>query len=162
MHCPSCQAENPVGSKFCQNCGARLSSPGATDVPFTDIPSPAYTTSGGSAYGQAPVVQGGLTDNAAGAIAYLTVIPAIVFLLVEPYRSRPFVRFHSVQCIGLALVSIAGQLVLAFMPFHLFLLSSLFSLLIFVLWLIAILSAGQGKRFKLPMIGDIAEQQARR
>ena len=28
----------------------------------------------------------GLTDNAAGAIAYLTIVPAIIFLLIEPYN----------------------------------------------------------------------------
>ena len=43
----------------------------------------------------------GLSDNAAGAIAYITIIPAIVFLLVEPYNKKPFVRFHAWQCIFL-------------------------------------------------------------
>jgi uncharacterized membrane protein len=164
MECPSCHTVNSTGSKFCQNCGAALGEAPSGTASYTEVPpnpAPAYSTPG-AAYGQAPTLQGGLSDNAAGAIAYLTIIPAIVFLLVEPYRSRPFVRFHSVQCLGLALFSIAGHLVLAFLPFHVWTLSSLFSLFIFVLWVIAIVSAGQGKWFKLPAIGDIAEQQSRR
>ena len=36
----------------------------------------------------------GLSDNAAGALAYLTVIPAIIFLIVEPYNKNSFVRFN--------------------------------------------------------------------
>ena len=41
--------------------------------------------------------QSGLSDNAAGALAYVTIIPAIVFLLVEPYNKNSFVRFHAWQ-----------------------------------------------------------------
>jgi uncharacterized membrane protein len=33
-------------------------------------------------------------------------------------------------------------------------------LVFFVAWLIAIINAFQGKMFKLPVIGDLAEQQA--
>ena len=53
----------------------------------------------------APIVEraqgkvGFLTENLAGALAYLTFIPAVVFLVVEPYKKNRFVRFHSVQCL---------------------------------------------------------------
>lgn len=33
-----------------------------------------------------PPAQSGLSDNAAGALAYVTIIPAIIFLIVEPYN----------------------------------------------------------------------------
>ena len=49
----------------------------------------------------ATAASSGLSDNAAGALAYLTVIPAIIFLIVEPYNKNSFVRFHSWQCIFL-------------------------------------------------------------
>ena len=39
--------------------------------------------------------QPGLSDSAAGALAYFTFIPAIIFLIVEPYSRNPFVRFHA-------------------------------------------------------------------
>jgi uncharacterized membrane protein len=108
------------------------------------------------------VVQGGLSDTAAGAIAYLTIIPAIIFLLVEPYRSRPFVRFHAIQCIGLSIVAAVLRIIVGFMPYHFWSLYLLVNLIVFIAWLIAIVSAAQGKWFKLPMIGDIALQQSRR
>ena len=39
----------------------------------------------------------GLSDNAAGAIAYITWIPAVIFLLLSPYNQKPFVKFHAWQ-----------------------------------------------------------------
>ena len=47
--------------------------------------------------------QSGMTDNVAGALAYATIIPAIIFLVVEPYKNSSFVRFHAWQCIFLYL-----------------------------------------------------------
>ena len=49
--------------------------------------------------------QSGLSDNAAGALAYITIIPAIIFLLVEPYNKNSFVRFHAWQCIFLGIAA---------------------------------------------------------
>jgi len=40
-----------------------------------------------------------MTDNVAGALAYVTFIPAIVFLVLEPYSKNRFIRFHSFQCL---------------------------------------------------------------
>jgi uncharacterized membrane protein len=39
-------------------------------------------------------------------------------------------------------------------------LSMLVSLGFFILWLICVISAAQGKWFKVPVIGDFAQQQA--
>ncbi len=41
--------------------------------------------------------QSGLSDNAAGALAYVTIIPAIIFLIVEPYNKNSYIRFHAWQ-----------------------------------------------------------------
>ncbi len=167
MQCQSCHAENTAGAAFCQHCGAPLgaAAPGATYE--TPQPDPGFAPVGPPAgssgpYGQAPVMQGGLSDTAAGAIAYLTIIPAIIFLLVEPYRSRPFVRFHAVQCIGLSIVAAVLRILASFMPYHFWSLYLVINLVVFIAWLIAIVSAAQGKWFKLPVIGDMAEQQSRR
>jgi uncharacterized membrane protein len=112
----------------------------------------------------------GLSDNAAGAIAYLTVIPAIVFLVVEPFNKRSFVRFHSFQCIflcvaaivldiafGIVLTIVTMMMPLAFFGVFLWPLVNLFWLAVVV---ICIVNAYQGKRFKLPIIGNLAEKQA--
>ncbi len=50
----------------------------------------------------------GLSDNAAGAIAYITIIPAIIFLIVEPYNKNSFVRFHAWQSIFLGIACLRG------------------------------------------------------
>jgi uncharacterized membrane protein len=161
MQCPRCLNETSAGA-FCQHCGAALgtqppqSGPAAPPPPRDFIPPAA-------AYG---ATQPGLSDNAAGAIAYLTFIPAVIFLIMEPYARRPFVRFHAWQCLGLTVASIAlhflvGAMVFIFHAFT-FLLSSLVSLLFFVLWLVCVVSAAQGGWFKVPVIGDIAMQQSRR
>jgi uncharacterized membrane protein len=107
----------------------------------------------------------GLSPNAASAIAYLTFIPAIIFLLMEPYNKIPLVRFHSLQSIGLSLVwfvlHVAASLLLTPFGFlmHAFL-GGLISLGLFIAWLISIVKASQGQWFKLPIIGDFALKQA--
>jgi uncharacterized membrane protein len=118
-----------------------------------------------------PAVSSGLTDNLAAALAYVTVIPAIVFLIIEPYNKIPLVRFHSFQSIGLCIVSILlnavlrlGHDILHIIPLSglLFgMLNRVVALIIFIAWLIAILKAFKGEWYKLPLIGDIAERQAR-
>ena len=42
---------------------------------------------------------GALPENVAGALAYFTFIPAIVFLSRPPYKKNRFLRFHSLQCL---------------------------------------------------------------
>jgi len=104
----------------------------------------------------------GLSDNAAGAIAYLTIIPAIIFLLLEPYNRRPFVRFHSYQSIAFCVVALVMHLVLGAIPVLGWIVGAFVSLAFFVLWLVTLFKASKGNWFKLPLIGDFAEQQARR
>lgn len=112
----------------------------------------------------------GLPDNAAGAIAYLTIIPAIVFLVVEPYNKNSYVRFHSFQCIflcvaaivldiafGIVLTIVTMMFPLAFFGVFLWPIVNLFWLAVII---ICIVNAYQGKRFKLPIIGNLAEKQA--
>ena len=62
--------------------------------------------------------QSGLSDNALGAIAYITVVPAIFFLAVEPYNKKPYVRFHAWQSIMLSVVAFILTYALRFfLPF---------------------------------------------
>ena len=45
----------------------------------------------------------GLSDDAASGLAYLTFIPAIIFLVVAPYNTNPKIKFHAWQSIFLSL-----------------------------------------------------------
>jgi uncharacterized membrane protein len=142
---------------FCNNCGAQIAD-GATVCPAC-----AGRTAGASPI--APSVAG-LNDNTAGMLAYVTFIPAIIFLVMEPYNRSRFVRFHSFQCIFLfvvvAIVHFALGVVSA-VPFMIFLtlpLHGLVSLATLILLIFLALKAGQGQRYELPVIGDLAEKQA--
>ena len=112
--------------------------------------------------------QAGLSENAASAIAYLTFIPAIVFLLVPPYNASPYVRFHAWQSILLNATAAAVSFLLSFvlvffMVFGEFLLVTLTRMIWlawFVLWLVCVVKALNGQRFKIPLLGDLAEKQA--
>ena len=104
--------------------------------------------------------QSGLTDNTAGALAYVTIIPAIIFLLVEPYNKSSFVRFHSWQCIFLAIASIAIHLVLGIIPVIGWFILPFASLGILIVWIIVLMKALKGERYELPIIGKFAAQQA--
>jgi uncharacterized membrane protein len=187
MMCPACSTENPAGATFCHNCGASLTaapppppSGGYTQVPqagpaapasgYAQVPPPGAAGTGyAPAAGYAPAQSGGLSDNSAAAIAYITIIPAIIFLVLEPYNRKPFVRYHAMQCIGLHVLWLAVWIVLMilglmFAMVHLHLLILLLWPIcwigLVILWVLCIVSAAQGKWFKLPIIGDFARKQA--
>lgn len=113
-----------------------------------------------------PVQPGGLSENAACALAYITFIPAIIFLVIAPYNQNPKVRFHCWQSISLAVVAViveVGLTVLSVIP-GLVLLTGPLALIIwlafFVLWLIVVMNALNGKMLKIPVIADFAAKQA--
>jgi uncharacterized membrane protein len=110
--------------------------------------------------------QTGLSDNAASGLAYLTFIPAIIFLVVPPYNQNATIRFHSWQSIFLAVGWFAVWVVLVILgmiPFVNFIDVILFPVVgigFLILWILCLVNAFQGKRFKLPVIGDLAAKQA--
>jgi len=109
----------------------------------------------------APAVStGGLTDNVAGMLAYVTIIPAIVFLVVEPYNRNRFVRFHAFQCLFTAAALIVIHIVLMMIPIIGWALSGLISLATLALVIVLMIKAYNGQKWKLPVIGDMAEKQA--
>ncbi|MGD0735250.1 MAG: hypothetical protein ABR976_08895 [Terracidiphilus sp.] len=115
------------------------------------------------------VIAPGLSDNAAAGIAYITLIPAVVLLIVEPYKRSSFVRFHCWQSIfffvGCALVNILVGMAQSVLPPTVFQTMSawqIVGLIFFVVWLVVFINAFNGKRLRLPIVGNIAERQANR
>ena len=102
---------------------------------------------------------GGLEPNVAAALAYFVFI-GIIWLILEPYNKNRFIRFHSIQAIGLAVVSTGISIVLGMIPVLGWILLIFFPLVVFVVWVICAVKAFQNEWFKLPFIGDFAEQQA--
>lgn len=107
-----------------------------------------------------------MADNVAGMLAYVTFIPAIIFLVTPPYNQSRFIRFHSFQSIFFTVAIVALQIVLTFLtvvPFMILItgpLHMLVALGALIIWIILLLKANQGLMFKLPIIGDLAEKQA--
>jgi len=109
---------------------------------------------------QSPAQGSGLSDNAAGALAYVTIIPAIIFLIVEPYNRNSYIRFHSWQSIFFGIAFVAVHIVLGIIPVIGWLILALLDLAFLVLWIFVLLKALKGERFQLPIIGKFAAQQA--
>jgi uncharacterized membrane protein len=140
---------------FCNMCGAQIAD-GTTTCAACSSRAPQATVASG----------GGLTDNVAGMLAYITIIPAILFLVIEPYNKSRFVRFHAFQCLFFAVawtvlwiglniivhIPILGWLTILIWP--------LVGLAGLIIWIILLLKANQGQMWKLPVIGDLAEKQA--
>ena len=155
-HCTKCGATVSEDASFCQNCGQPQPSAAPAAVPSTSARSE-------------------LSENAAALLSYaLGWITGIIFFLID---RRPMVRFHAAQSI----VTFGGLHVLRIalgMPFGVgwwfggfghwggfgigVVLLSFLGLLTFVLWIICMVKAYQGVRFKLPLAGDIAENIAGR
>lgn len=112
--------------------------------------------------------QVGISDKAAGAIAYITVFPAIAFLVLVPYKKSLFVRFHAWQSIFLNFIALiisyllnlfaggggltAGKILIQG--------SGLLVYFWIVVWAFCAVCALGGKSLKLPIIGKLAERQA--
>jgi len=105
-----------------------------------------------------------MAENVAGMLAYFTIIPAIIFLLIEPYNRNRFVRFHSFQCLFTCAALIVLQIVLSFfsyiIPVLMFGVYGLLGLAELALWILLVVKAYQHEMFKLPIVGDLAEKQA--
>jgi uncharacterized membrane protein len=112
----------------------------------------------------------GLSENSLGAIAYITVFPAIFFLAVPPYNKSANVRYNAWQSIILFALAFVLSIVLSLFPLlNTYLESivylSLYSLVSFLWILISVWCAIAtlfGKRIKLPLLGAWAERQSKR
>jgi len=143
MICSHCAAEMPEISVFCPSCGR--SAAAADDEPKAESP----------------------RDALLGALAYITVVPAIVFLAVPAIRGRHFVRFHAWQSVlfVVATAILAGVfrllfVILSVLPVLGFLIAWLSSglgfLAILFLWAVLVAKAAQGQSYELPVIGPMA------
>jgi uncharacterized membrane protein len=150
-YCSKCGTQVPEAATFCQKCGQ---------------PQPASA---------APAQHSGLSQNTAATLSYvLGWLTGLIFFLID---KRPYVRFHAAQSIitfgGFhAIKSILG------MAFGVgwwyggwrhvrhagpaWALISLVSLVSLVLWIVLMVKAYRGERYKLPIAGDLAENLAGR
>jgi len=89
----------------------------------------------------------------------LGVITGVLFLVLEPYSRDPFIRFHAFQSIFFNVVVVVIAVVLGIVPLLGWILYPFFLLAAFIVWIVLMVQAYQERRWKLPVIGDLAEQQ---
>jgi uncharacterized membrane protein len=144
---------------FCPHCG-KAAVAQARPVEGSAVPPPAPPASYGTTAGPATP----MAENVAGMLAYFTIIPAIIFLLIEPYNRNRFIRFHAFQCLFTAAALIVLHIVLSIfgyiVPVLMFGLWGLVGLAELALWILLVVKAYQHEMFKLPIVGDLAEKQA--
>lgn len=101
----------------------------------------------------------GLDENIEGALCYLVWwITGLVFLLLE--RDNKFVKFHAMQSLITFLVITVIIWLFGWIPIFGWITAGVFFLIGFVFWLILMIKAYQGEKFKLPIVGDIAEKNS--
>lgn len=166
--CQSCGTALAADTRFCQTCGSATEL--RSDVSVSAIESPARI---------AVVSPSGETGsktmdtNLVGALTYLAgFVTGIVFLVLDPYKSNSFVRFHAFQSIFFNVAWIAFWIVwmilsavLTPLTAGVFGLIALPLMLIFTLaglgiWIFLMYQAYQQKLFKLPIVGKFAAEHA--
>jgi len=166
--CKSCGTALAGDNRFCQSCGSSTSLMGEASA----------SASGGSGAVVAiasptNLEQKTMDSNLVGALTYLAgFITGIIFLVLEPYNSNSFVRFHAFQSIffnvawiGFWIVWMILSAVLTPLTAGVFGLIALPVMLIFTLagfgiWIFLMYQAYQQKLFKLPIVGKFAAQHA--
>ena len=100
----------------------------------------------------------GLEANVAGLLCYVAGwISGLVFILIE--KENKFVRFHAMQSIIVFGVLSVASIVLGWIPLLNVVIVPLISVLGLVLWIVLMVKAYQGEKYKLPWAGDLAEKQ---
>ena len=108
-----------------------------------------------------------MDPKTAAGLSYLGIwITGLIFFLME--KKNRFVRFHAMQSIlffgGISVLDFIFRIAIDFSPGFLALglscVSLLFGLVAFVGWIVLMINGFQGKYFKLPIVGDMAERYA--
>jgi len=101
----------------------------------------------------------GIDENIEALLTYsLSFISGIVFLLLE--KENRTVRFHAIQSTITFLVIFVATRVLMFIPVIGLILSPILMIASILLWILLMVKAYQGEKYKLPYVGDIAERES--
>lgn len=166
--CASCGATLNPGTTFCGGCGARVSSGLATgNAAAAPAPAPITTAS-------APAAGTGLAPNVAGMLAYTPFIGwiiAILWLVLDPYRNDPFVKFNAMQELLFSVALVAISIVFSILGMIITAITSGFGGLVMlpvwgIFWLAVIAyklylmyRAYNNERPMIPFIGELAAKQ---
>jgi uncharacterized membrane protein len=139
----------PQGGQGWEQPGGYQQQPGSSQQP-------GYQQPGGQYPGQP--AGSGLSENVASGLSYvLTWLTGLIFFLID---KRPEVRFHAMQSIAYGVIWTLVGVVGPRLPGPLDLLFSLVWVALLIGWVVLLIQGFQGRHFKLPVLGDFAEQQA--
>jgi uncharacterized membrane protein len=149
MFCTKCGAQNNDDAVFCAKCGTKIGSQASNEA--------------ASASENAPVkTQTGLERNFAALLSYLFGwISGLIFYFVE---KDSYIRFHAMQSIIVTgaftvlqiLMGALGVVMWRLWVLHM-ILNTLIIMAFLALWIFLMVMSYKGERFKLPLIGDLAE-----
>ena len=101
----------------------------------------------------------GLTENVAGLLCYvLGWVTGIIFILIE--QENKLVRFHAFQSTVVFGVFSVATGILGWIPIIGSILIGIIWVVGFILWIVLMIKAYQGVKYKLPWAGDMAERWA--
>ena len=101
----------------------------------------------------------GIDENVEGLLCYiLGWITGILFLILE--KQNKFVRFHAAQSLATFLPLFVILAVVGTIPLIGWLLAGPISILTLILWLLLMFKALKGERYRLPIVGNFAEEVA--
>jgi len=154
-HCTKCGAAIADNAAFCGSCGSAQATASTASAPA------------GAPAALAPA-QSQMSENLAGLLCYVVGwVTGLIFYFID---KRPYVRFHAAQSVvvfgGLHIINIALGVMfgMSLMMGGLggFSVGVLFYWLIglisFILWILLMIKAYQGERFRVPVAADLAEK----
>lgn len=129
----------------------------STEQPVAEEPTEAAPAAEAKASGKKTSL--GMEENVEALLCYLAGwITGLVFFLLE--KESKFVKFHAMQSIVTFLVLTLLGFFAGAIPFIGWMIAILIWPLNLILWILLMVKAYQGEKFKLPVIGDFAEKQA--
>jgi len=101
----------------------------------------------------------GVDENVEGLLCYiLGWVTGILFLILE--KENKLVRFHAAQSLATFLPLSVILVLIGMMPLIGWLLAGPISILTLILWLLLMFKALKGERYRLPIVGNFAEEVA--
>jgi uncharacterized membrane protein len=100
----------------------------------------------------------GLKENIAGLLCYVGGwVSGLIFILIE--KENKLVRFHAMQSIVVFGALCVAQIVIGWIPIIGWFVALLISILALILWIVLMVKAYNGEKYKVPWAGDFAEKQ---
>jgi uncharacterized membrane protein len=101
----------------------------------------------------------GLQENVAGLLCYVAWwISGIVFLLIE--KENKFVRFHAIQSIIVFVILTVAGWIIGSIPVIGPFIGWIIWVIGLILWIVLMVKAYQGAKYKVPWAGNLAEKWA--